>query len=125
MDTLPFPQSHDSAVFDFSEFPLAPNGAVPGATLVLDTPLANLDATTTGSQPNPLLRKLLPWIGAQVAAAIGLGTCLAQAMPPVAATPILTNETAFALRLGEAAEFTGPVPSAIRDGFHLRLGADD
>lgn len=123
MDTLPFPQSHDSAVFDFSEFPLAPNGVVPGATLV--TPPANLDATTTGSQPNPLLRKLLPWIGAQVAAAIGLGTCLAQAMPPVAAKPLLTNEAAFALRLGEAAEFTGPVPSAIRDGFHLRLGADD
>ena len=89
------------------------------------TPPANSDATTTGSQPNPLLRKLLPWIGAQVAAAIGLGTCLAQAMPPVAAKPLLTNETAFALRLGEAAEFTGPVPSAIRDGFHLRLGADD
>ena len=123
MDTLPFPQSHDSAVFDFSEFPLAPNGVVPGATLV--TPPANLDTTTTGSQPNPLLRKLLPWIGAQVAAAIGLGTCLAQAMPPVAAKPLLTNEAAFALRLGEAAEFTGPVPSAIRDGFHLRLGADD
>ena len=123
MDTLPFPQSHDSAVFDFSEFPLAPNGAVPGVAVV--TPPANSDATTTGSQPNPLLRKLLPWIGAQVAAAIGLGTCLAQAMPPVAAKPLLTNEAAFALRLGEAAEFTGPVPSAIRDGFHLRLGADD
>jgi len=123
MDTLPFPQSHDSAVFDFSEFPLAPNGAVPGVAVV--TPPANSDATTTGSQPNPLLRKLLPWIGTQVAAAIGLGTCLAQAMPPVAAKPLLTNETAFALRLGEAAEFTGPVPSAIRDGFHLRLGADD
>ena len=123
MDTLPFPQSHDSAVFDFSEFPLAPNGVVPGVAVV--TPPANSDATTTGSQPNPLLRKLLPWIGAQVAAAIGLGTCLAQAMPPVAAKPLLTNEAAFALRLGEAAEFTGPVPSAIRDGFHLRLGADD
>ncbi|MGU3362910.1 hypothetical protein ACLBWX_21525 [Methylobacterium sp. M6A4_1b] len=83
------------------------------------------DAAPDDLELRPLLRKLFPWISAQVAAAIGLGTCLAQAMPPVAAVPVSADGMNFALRLSDASEVMGPVPSAIRDGFHLRTVSDD
>ncbi|KQU17705.1 hypothetical protein ASG63_09450 [Methylobacterium sp. Leaf94] len=128
MEPVLVPLSDDSAAFDFSAFPLAPSGAAPAtsrAAAVPDVPARMLDGTSAGSRPHSLHRTLLPWIGGQVAAAIGLGTCLAQAMPPVSAKPLPTDEMAFALRVGDPAEFTGPVPSAIRDGFHLRLVSSD
>lgn len=124
MEPVPAPLSDDSVVFDFSAFPLAPSGAARAtvrAALVSDLPAG----TSAGSRPPSLSRALLPWIGGQVAAALGLGTCLAQAMPPVTAKPLPTDEMAFTLRLGEAPEVAGPVPRAIRDGFHLRLASTD
>ncbi|KQP41164.1 hypothetical protein ASF49_17435 [Methylobacterium sp. Leaf104] len=121
MDQPSLPFSHDHAVFDFSGLPpsrIARGGTVPGPVTMAEAASDDLDL-------RPLLRKLFPWISAQVAVAIGLGTCLAQAMPPVAPVLIPADDMNFALRLGDASEGMRPVPSAIRDGFHLRFSSID
>jgi hypothetical protein len=121
MDNLPLPFSHDSAVFDFSELPVS-SGTRP---VMAPGPATVPDPESDGLELRPILRKLFPWISAQVVAALGLGTCLAQAMPPVPSKPMLGDDMNFALRLSEASEAIGPVPHAIRDGFHLRIGSID
>lgn len=121
MDHLPLPFHQDHAVFDFSGLPQSPGArglAVAGRA-------AEPDPAPDAFAAKPVLRRLLPWIAIQVAAAIGLGTCLAQAMAPVAPKPMPADDMTFALRLGEASAVLGPVPSAIRDGFQLRFSAND
>lgn len=67
-----------------------------------------------------VLKALMPWIGAQAAAAAMLAACVAQAMPQVAARAEPAGLD-FALRLGEETAVS-PLPAALDDGFRLRLG---
>lgn len=114
--------SQDEDLFDFSQ--AAPARSHPSVREI------RLLAVPVAHEPPPgametLLPKLLPWIGAQAAAAVMLAACVAQAMPQTAPKP----ETAgldFALRLGEGA-VPSPLPAGLDDGFRLRLsrpGAD-
>ena len=119
MDTQSLPISFDQAVFDFSGLPLSPLNASVAAygrdRLQEPAPAA--------FEPAPLGRKLLPWIAAQVVAAIGLGTCLAHAMPPTAAPSGMADHINFALRLSDAPEVLAPLPTSLQDGFRLRCNS--
>ena len=121
MDTQSLPISFDQAVFDFSGLPLSPlNASVAGY---------GRDRLQEPAQEAfdlaPVVRKLMPWIVAQVVAAIGLGTCLAQAMSPSAAPSAMADHTSFALRLSNSPEMLAPLPASLQDGFRLRFGPSE
>ena len=121
MDTQLLPISFDQAVFDFSGLPLSPVNV----SVAAHKRDRLQEPTPEALELAPLSRKLLPWIVAQVLAAIGLGTCLVQAMPLTTATSVQADHTHFALRLSNSPEVLAPLPTNLRDGFRLRYGSTE
>ena len=121
MDTQSLPISFDQAVFDFSGLPLSPLNASVAAFGRDRLQEPALEVRNLA----PVARKLLPWIAAQVLAAIGLGTCLAQAIPLTTATSVQGDHTNFTLRLSNSPEVLGPLPTSLQDGFRLRFGSSE